>query len=273
MRHLASRQSLSKASDALLSNAATLDDTGLGALGQDLSAVAGALSKAPSLRRTLSDNTTAADAKSGIVAQLFGGKVGSAAAKVLDVVARSEWSTGGDLAEALYQLGRIALFLRAERSGELDAIEDEIFRFGRIVDASPNLSAVLDDPLAQPADRAALVARLLEGKAHPLSVALLTELARDPRGRSFNSGIGELVTQAAARKDKLVAVVTSAVELNLEQRNRLTAGLVRVYGRPVAAHVVVDPQIQGGLVVRVGDEVIDGSVAGRLTALRSKLAG
>ncbi len=272
MRHIASRQSLSSVSDVLLSGAAILDDTGLGALGQDLTAVAAALSKEPSLRRTLSDNTTSAPAKAGIVAQLFSGKVGAPASRVLDAVARLEWSTGADLTEGLFQLGRTALFLRAERTGELDEVEDQIFRFGRIIDSSPELTLALDNPAGDTGAKAMLVERLLQGKAHSLTIELLTALARDPRGRTFAHGVEQLVAQAAQRKDKIVAIVTSPVELSAEQRNRLIAGLARIYGRAVAVHTQVDPSIKGGLLVRVGDEVIDGSVAGRLAAVKSALA-
>ncbi len=83
----------------------------------------------------------------------------------------------------------------------------------------------------------------------------------------------ELVEQAAARQEQLVAEVESALPLTVEETNRLTAGLARIYGRAISVHVMVNPALGGGLRVRVGDEVIDGSVAGRLEELRRRLAG
>jgi F-type H+-transporting ATPase subunit delta len=165
------------------------------------------------------------------------------------------------------------MFLRAERSGELDRVEDELFRFGRIVEGSPDLSVALDDPTTPGDARATLVHRLLADRAHPLTSELLEQLARDPGGRSFSHGVEEIVTQAAERKDRIIATVQSAVELTAEQGARLVAALTRIYGRPVSTHVLVEPGLAGGMRVRVGDEVIDGSVAGRLDDLRRRLAG
>lgn len=273
MQHISSRQSLEAATSVLLTGAATLDDTGLGALGQDLNSVGALLVKEPALRRILADNTTEGDAKASIVTSLLAGKVGPAAAKVVDTAVRREWTTGADLAEGVYRLARTANFLRAERGGELDEVEEELFRFGRVLEAHPELAAALDNPTAVAADRVALVERLLAGKAHGLTISLLTALAEDTRGRSFAHGVNDLVEQAANRRDKVVAVITSPVELNTEQRNRAIAALTKIYGRPVTAHVQVDPTLQGGLKIRVGDEVIDGSVSGRLTELKARLGG
>ena len=124
-----------------------------------------------------------------------------------------------------------------------------------------------------PDARAALVDRLLTGRATPLTVELLTGLAQHPGGRSFAHGVHELVEQAAERKDKLVAVVQSAAELTDGQVDRLRAALQRIYHRELVLHVAVEPDLLGGLRIQVGDEVIDGSVAGRLDTLRRALAG
>ena len=70
-----------------------------------------------------------------------------------------------------------------------------------------------------------------------------------------------------------MAIVESAASLSIEQTGRLTSALARIYGRPVSVHVLVQPALGGGIRVRVGDEVIDGSVAGRLDELRRRLAG
>lgn len=273
MEHIASRESLKNTTERLLTAAATLDDAGLAALGADLTAVGGLLHREGSLRRTLSESTTAEQTRVSIMDRLLGGKIGEAAQAVVQHALRTHWSSGADLRDAMDQLGRTAMFLRAERDGQLDEVEDQLFRFGRIVDASPELSVLLDDPTTPGAERAALVGRLLDGRAHPLTIALLTALAQEPGRRSFTFGVGELVDQAAQRRDKVVAVVETAVELTPDQRSRLIAGLSRVYGRGVVAHIVVEPSLAGGVRVRVGDELIDGSVAGRLAALRHRLVG
>jgi len=273
MQHLASRQSLESVTDSLLSTAANLDDTGLRTVGQDLKSVADLLNRELAVRRALSDGSVPAANKTELVRRLFSGKVGDPALRVLERVVSADWSTGRDLTEALGRLSRTAQFLRAERSGELDDVEDQIFRFGRIIEGNPELSAALDDHSGNRDDRIALVDRLLANKAHPLTVEMLMALAADPGGRSFSFGVDQLVQEAAQRKDKVVAVVSSPVDLSGEQLGRLNAALAKIYRRPVVVHVQVEPGLLGGLEIKVGDEVIDGSVAGRLAEIRSRLAG
>ena len=273
MQHIASTQALAAASSRLLQQAANLDDGGLGALGSDLSNVGHLLLSQPVLRRTLSEATTDVEHRAGVLSNLLAGKIGDQASSVVDFAVRQSWASGRDLADGLVRLGRTAMFLRAERSGELDEVEDQLFRFGRIVEGAPDLSVVLDDPTTTGDARASLVQRLLAGRAHPLTSELLEQLARDPGGRSVSHGVGEIVAQAAERTEKIVATVQSAIPLDDEQTSRLIAALTKVYGRPVSAHVLVEPGLRGGMRVRVGDEVIDGSVAGRLDDLRRRLAG
>lgn len=273
MQHIASEQALQAASRELLSTAATLDEGALSTLAAELASVTRLLRREVALRRTLSETTTSVDTRAGIMSRLLTGQVSDPARHMVDVVVRQNWATGVDLRDGLNRLSRIALFLRAERTGELDEVEDELFRFGRIVDGTPELSVLLDDPTADGAARAGLVERLLDGRAHPMTVELLMDLARDAGVRSFHAGVRELIDQAALRSDKIVAVVHSAIELTAAEFDRLVAGLQRIYSRPMAVHVLVDPKLGGGLRVRVGDEVIDGSMAGRLADLRRRMAG
>jgi len=132
---------------------------------------------------------------------------------------------------------------------------------------------ILDDPTADPDARSALVDRLLAGRAHPLVTELVDALARDTAGRSFSHGVRVLVEQAAIRRQKIVAVVKTAVPLSADQLDRLTGSLGRIYGRGVSLHVEVEPSVLGGIRVQVGDEVIDGTVAARLEDLRRRMAG
>jgi F-type H+-transporting ATPase subunit delta len=273
MQHLASRDALAAATRRLLERTEQLDDQALQQLGTDLRSVSQLLLQQGALRRTLSENTLSEQARQGIVDRLLAGKVVDDAVQVVRDVVAQQWSSGRDLHEAVSRLGRTAQFRLAERTGELDDVEDQLFRFARIVDANPSLSVVLDDPTADPQARAALVHRLLQGRAAPLVVDLLESLARDPEGRSFSHGVRDLVEQAAERRDKVVAVVRTARPLTDDQHRRLTAALGRIYSREVSVHVEVDAALVGGLRVQIGDEVIDGSIAGRLETLRRSLAG
>ena len=187
---------------------------------------------------------------------------------------RQDWSSSRDLQDALRRVSRTAMFRRAERTGELDEVEDQLFRFSRIVDASPELSVILDDPTADPDARSALVDRLLSGRAHPLVTELVDALARDTAGRSFTHGVRELVDQAAQRRHKIVAIVKTAVPLTAEQTGpvgRLARPDLRAGGLHCTSRS--SRRSLGGIRVQVGDEVIDGTVAGRLEELRRRMAG
>jgi F-type H+-transporting ATPase subunit delta len=273
MLHIASREALEQVTAQLVSGAASLSDADLQAVGSDLLQVSGVLRSQPVLRRTLSESTTSQQARTSLVHSLFEGKVHAAALTLIDSTVTGNWASGADLRDGLERLGRTALFLGAERSGQLDQVEDELFRFGRIIDANPGLSVILDDPAGDRQGRKELIGRLLDGRANPLTRELLADLATDTQTRTFSHGVGELVEQAAERRNQVTAIAQTPIELDDDQRARLTASLARIYGRQVALHVEVDPSLAGGMRVSVGDEVIDGSVAGQLSNLRRRLAG
>lgn len=272
MAALASEQAFDVANGELLKAAATLDEVALTAIAEELAAVAAAFRAEPQLRRILTDVTVEGEAKANLIAHLFKGKIAASAYALVVVVSNQRWASGRDLVDGLRRLSRTALFLKAERSREIDEVEEQLFRFGRVLDASPELGLALDDPAATAHARAGLIGGLLRGKAHPLTVELLTDLASDLGGRSFAHGVAELVEQAAQRRDKIVAIATSAITLSDAESERLRSALSRIYGREVAVHVIVDPALAGGLRVQIGDEVIDGSINGRLQSLRARLA-
>jgi F-type H+-transporting ATPase subunit delta len=94
---------------------------------------------------------------------------------------------------------------------------------------------------------------------------------RAPRGRHLEWAAEELSELAAARRDRYVAHIATPVALTPRQEQQLTASLSRLYGRPMSLQIEQDPSLLGGLVVRVGGEVIDGSVSGRINAARRSL--
>lgn len=271
MQHIASRQSLTELTDALVSGTEGLDVAATEQVGDELLAVSRALQGNPALRRLLSESSSEPAGRADLVHRLLDGKVGDRTLQlVLDAV-RRQWASGADLAEAVERLGRTALFASAEREGRLDTVEDELFRFARIVESSPELSVVLDDPAGDPEGRTRVVEQLLSGRADGLTVRLLRSISGSTRPGSFTNRVHELVAQAAERREQLVAQVTSAVALDESQQQRLSTALERIYGRPVVVHAEVDPALLGGLRVAVGDEVIDGSAAGRLAALGRRM--
>ncbi|GAA1308339.1 F0F1 ATP synthase subunit delta [Saccharothrix xinjiangensis] len=272
--HAASRDALAAAELRLLEVVdATKNSAALGELGDELFAVVGLLVGRPALRRALADNAAEPAVREQLLRGLLGDKVTDPTLQVLGTVVTSRWSSPRELVDGVESLARTTLLVRAERDGRLDAVEDELFRLGRIIAGNHELELALSDPAAEPAGKVALVDGLIAGKVDGTTKSLVDQLVREPRGRSLVAGLSDLAALAAKRRERSVAHVRSAVELDAAQQDRLEATLTRIYSRPIALHVEVDPALRGGLLIKIGDEVIDGSVAGRLAALRRDLAG
>jgi len=241
-------------------------------LGEELFAVAGLLDSEPGLRRTLSDPAREGRAKAGLAETLLGGKISATAVDLVTTLVRARWSEPGDLADAAEQLAVLAIIEGADRQGGLDDLEDELFRFGRVVNAEPDLRVALSSPFAAAARKRELVDALLQGKVSQATMRLVTQAALYPRGRSLDTSLEEYAQMAAERRERLLAEVHVAIALTAEQRGRLAAALADTYGRDVHLNIVLDPQVIGGMSVRISDELIDGSMASRLAGLRRRLA-
>lgn len=251
-----------------------LDGPQAGVLGDELFSVTRLLDSSAALRRALTDPNTDAEAKAGLARRLLDGKVSDVTVDVVTGLVRSRWSATRDLADACEHLGVLATIASADAEpGRLEQLEDDLFRFGRIVDANPQLHAALTDRSALAQRKATLVARILHGKVGPQALMLARQATAYPRGRRFDAIIEEMGALAAARRKRSVARVTSAVPLTTDQQHRLGAALARIYGRQLQLNLDVDPAILGGLRVSVGDEVIDGSIMARLAETDRRLTG
>jgi len=241
-------------------------------LGNELFAVAGLLDAEHALRRALSDPGKPAAEKGAVAAALLHGKVAGRTEALVSTAARSRWASPGDLADAIEQLAIEAMVLAADAAGALDDLEDELFRFGRVVAGQPELRAALASPSLPAQRKEDLLGALLGGKVTAVTLALVSQIVAHPRGRSLEDALGNAAAIAARRRQQLIAVVRSAVELSAEQRGRLAAALAACYGHQVHLNVVVDPSVVGGLSVQIGDELIDGTAVSRLAAVRRRLA-
>lgn len=270
----ASRDALAGLRDALVSSVASAaGPAALQQLSEDLFAVVTLFAGQASLRRAISDPALEADAKVALVDRLLAGKLGDGALDLVRQSARSRWSEPRDVVDALEAVAVEAALSQAEADDQLDEVEDQVFRFERIVDAEPRLRTALTDRNL-PADRKqALLRRLLDGKVAPVTLALVERAVLSPRGRTLERVLEEFLTLAAQRRSRLVARVTSAVPLSDDQQSRLAASLAREFGTEVRLQVVVDRSLVGGLTVRVGDELIDASVARQLDTAHRKLTG
>jgi F-type H+-transporting ATPase subunit delta len=267
-----SRASLAAAKKRLAAVLAGAPADQASGLGDELFAVAALLDREPGLRRSLSDPSRGGSDRVALAEGLLRGKLGAAALEQVAAVVADRWSEPGDLADACEQLAVLAVAQSADAAGQLDELEDELFRFGRIVGANPALRAALSNRFAPAAARTELVGRLLAGRVTAAALRLITQATAQPRGRSLDAGLERYASLAAELRQRLIAVVRVAVPLTDEQRTRLAAALAAAYGHDVHLNVVLDQQVVGGMSVRIGDELINGTVAGRLAELRRDLA-
>jgi len=266
-----SRTSLAEVSEQL--DAAAAGTGAAATIGDELFAIAGLLDAEHPLRRTLTDPARDPGSKAGLIRSLLTGKVSEPTLDLIASMAAARWSAPRDLGDVAEELGVRALAIAAEEAGQLDDLEDDLFRFGRVVEAQPELYFALSNPYL-PADRKRqLLDALLGGKVAPVAERLITEAVIHPRGRSLEGSLDAFAKLAAERRQRLVAEVRVASALSERQQDRLAAALANLYGHQVHLNIVLDPQVTGGMSIQVGEELIDASVASRLADLRRRLAG
>ncbi|MDQ1686442.1 MAG: F-type H+-transporting ATPase subunit delta [Frankiaceae bacterium] len=270
----ASRDALARLRDVLVQSVGTATDSAaLQRLSEDLFAVVTLFAGQASLRRAVSDPALETDAKVGLVDRLLSGKVGDPALGLVRQAARSRWSQPRDVVDAIEAVAVEAALSQAEHDDQLDEVEDQIFRFERIISAEPDLRTALTDRNLPLDRKRQLLQRLLDGKVSTVTLALVERAVLSPRGRTLERVLDEFLRLAAQRRSRVVARVTTAVPLTDDQQTRLAAALGREFGGDVRLQVVVDPSLLGGLTVRVGDELLDASVARQLDTAHRKLTG
>jgi F-type H+-transporting ATPase subunit delta len=242
-------------------------------IGQELFGVVALLDSSAAVRRALSDPSAAADSKAGLVHRLLDGKVGAATADLAAELVRHRWAAANDLTDAVEELAVEAVLAAAEKNDRLDAVEDELFRFARLVAGDPRLRDAFSVRSLGADRKSDLVERLLRGKVADETLLLATQAAIAPRGLRTEQTLERYVDAAAVRRRQLVAQVVVARPLSDAHRARLASALERLYGRAPRLNVDVDPDVVGGLRVQVGGELIDGTMLGRLDVARRKLAG
>ena len=168
-------------------------------------------------------------------------------------------------AEALFRL------VRAE--GELDRVEDELFRFGKLLESNHELKQALSDQGIEKAQRTKVLEELLSDKVSPHTLGLLGFVVEQGRARQLPEILDQLGDLAAEARNAVVAEVRSAVPLDETQHRQLTEALSKATGKKVEVKVFVDPSVIGGVVAKVGDTVIDGTVRRRLEQLKDQVRG
>lgn len=159
----------------------------------------------------------------------------------------------------------------ARAEGHLAAVEDDLFRFARTFEANDALRHALTDPALPIERRIAVVDELMGGKALATSTALASLVVAAGQTGELAAIVDRFVELAATERKHELAEVRSAIPLDDKQIERLAAALGKATGKDVEVKVIVDPSVLGGIVARVGDTVIDGTIRHRLEQLKEQL--
>ena len=270
----ASRLALTGLLDKFGGIADSLDDKGLSTLADDLTSVAALLIHESVVTRYLTQPSEDSSPRVQLVERLVSGKVGQPALDVLKAAVAERWSAETDFVDAIQLAARQALLIRAEKAGEADEVEDQLFRFSRILDAQPRLAILLGNYEVAADARVQLLRNVLASAGtgvNAITTELLAKTVELLRGQPAEAAVRDLAEVAVARRGEGVAQVSAAAELSDAQHTRLTEVLSRIYGHPVTAQVSIDPELLGGLAISVGDEIIDGTLSSRLAAAQTQL--
>jgi F-type H+-transporting ATPase subunit delta len=224
-------------------------------LGDELFTVSQLVRGEAGLRRFATDAALPAEAKQGMVQQVFSGRIGDPTLELLTDAAGRRWTRSGDLADVLERLSEIAVVRSA--GAKADQLTDELFELSGIIDANPRFRSALSDPARSVDDKAALLGSLLDDKALPATVTL----AKQSLAGTYHTITAALATARVARP------------MSAADQKRLSELLGSQYDTTVHLNVVVDPDVLGGVRVEIGDEVIDGTIASRLDDARRRLVG
>ena len=172
------------------------------AIAEEVLAVATLLAGDKSLRTALADAGQPVQMRESLLKDLFGSRLQPTSVSLLLSAVRSRWSDADELLDAVEELGVIVAFCAAENDGTLDRVEEELFRFGRAVEANPSLQMTLTDPALAPAGKAAVVKDLVAAAAAPATTVVLTHIAANLRGRRVDAAVDSLSNLAAAQRER-----------------------------------------------------------------------
>jgi F-type H+-transporting ATPase subunit delta len=266
----ASADSLATLTDAL--GAAVDGGADASRVADDLFGASEILRREPGLRRVATDVSVAAEAKAQLVRGIFADRLDPASVELVATATGRHWAGSRDLADALEELGVVAVVRAAEHAGQADDLESELFGYQRLVEDNPQLRDALSDPARSAEDKRALVHDLLDGKVSAAAMRL-AEQSITGTYRTVALALEAYQRIAAEHRHRLVATVRVARDLEAEDFERLERVLAEQYGRPVHLNMVIDPDVIGGVKVEIGHDVIDGTVASRLDDARRRLAG
>lgn len=263
----------SESTAALQSELAETLSTAELSVADELFAALDVFDSSAALRRSLTDPAREPADRGSVIRSLFGGKAQQATLTTLEAAVSHRWSAERDLGDALETLAVSVVAAKAERGGlqGLENLESALLGFRRTIAASHELQHALTDGQA-PAEAKQTLASRLTPQASAEARLLIDRAVTAPRGLRPAALVKRFAEQVAARQQRWIAQITVAKDLDSSYLQKLSTSLDRYFGRELKLDVVVDPAVVGGIRVQVGDEVVDSTVAARLSSLNQKIA-
>jgi F-type H+-transporting ATPase subunit delta len=230
----------------------------------DLFTVLTVLSSSVGLRRALTDNSRDAASKADLISNLFGKNVTEAAKTLFSQAASLRWSNPAEIADAIENLAVESASAAADKSGELEKMENQLFDFARALVANPEFRQALNTSSDTDANKVTLLESVVNGKYSSHTINLLKRVVVLRRGRSIDATLATYSNYVSNSRNRLVAHVKTAIALTESQTSSLIAALTKQMGKEVHVNIEIDPKVLGGISIRYADDVIDGTVVNRL---------
>ena len=254
-------QTLRKSLDEIVNKQSASDAA---VFASDLFTILTVLSTSIGVRRALTDNARDVSAKAELISNLFGKNISSQAQALLASASALRWSNPGEIADAIENLAVQAESACADKNGELEKVESQLFDFAQVLRANPELRQALNTSADTDQNKVSLLDAIVVGKYLTSTINLLRRVVTLRRGRSIDATLAAYAHYVSTRKDQVVAHVKSAVELSDSQLAKLVATLSKQVGKDVRINLEIDPKVLGGISIRYADDVIDGTVINRL---------
>jgi F-type H+-transporting ATPase subunit delta len=164
-----------------------------------------------------------------------------------------------------------ALLELAQAEAVTAPVEEEMFRLRELLKGNPALLEFLKDPNIKREGKRQALTELFQGRVHPLVLNALLTISDTDRTSRLQSIIEEFITIAAAARQRVTGEVITALALDPPMLQRLQAELSRATGKNVELFQKLDPTILGGAIIKIGEQVIDGSLLRKLNQIHEQI--
>jgi len=259
-----SRQSLAALRVALDNTLKGVSAVDASALSSDLFKALVAIDSSTGLRRALTDSSRDSSSKSDLVSDLFKKSLSGQALALLATATSLRWSSPSGIADGIEQIAVEAEAAAANLSDSLDRVQSEIFIFSKLLIENPDLRTALSDRAQSAESKQALLKSIFGSKFCASTSSLLSHSVESRRARSIEKTVDAYSHAVTARRNRVNAHIKSSIALSDGQAKKLADSLTKQIGQPVHLNIEIDPSILGGISIRFGDEVIDGTISNRL---------